>query len=234
MVYLYHNTEVLLMEEVEPEDHHETIILATGCGCCTVEVIQRCRKAAKCEICQSLWIRGLYGKFCTRKRRSGHAADKAILWTLGTSCRDTEHGRALLGESWRLFRMRMDNYTDWSPIFRVVETGSKGGRLHIHFVETAYLEHETVLEAWRSVTGESANVNFSYIYGEGSENSFDDILPYLLKYLLKDGSKYSWLGAFYKAGAGVRPGAVCEHGKTWEFPDFPREWDVCDEQFYNR
>jgi len=126
--------------------------------------------------------------------------------------------------------MWMDNYSDWMPIFRVVETGLTGGRLHIHFIATRFLEHEVVLEAWRSATGEKSNVNFSYI--EGAET--EDILGYLLKYLTKEGSRYSWLGRFYKAGEGERLPQCCEHGRAWEFPDFPREAEVGDANYYNR
>ncbi len=210
---------------------HDTMWLSTRCACCQIEVIVRCPKAANCGICQSLWIKGLYRKFYTRKRRSGDIVEQAILWSLGSSKLDTEHERAALGDSWKRFRMWMDNYSNWKPIFRVVETGSKGGRLHIHFIATRYLDHEVVLEAWRNAIGERANVNFSYIPHSDDTSS---ILNYLLKYLTKETSRYSWLGAFYKAGEGEKIEAVCEHGKSWEFLDFPREWEVGDEQYYYR
>jgi len=214
---------------MEPEEH-ATVILATGCGCCYIEVLCRCPKAAKCGVCQSMWVKGLYSKFYTRKLRSGDNAEQCILWTLGSSKFDTGHERAALGEAWRKFRMWMDNYSDWRPIFRVVETGKKAGRLHIHFVVTWWLDHEVVLEAWRSAVGEAANVNFSYIPGDGTSK----VLGYMLKYLLKDKSKYSWLGSFYKAGEGERKPCVCEHGNRWSFVDDPMEWEPGDEQYYNR
>lgn len=219
------------MDENEEMEGHPTVTLTTGCGCCMIEVLQRCRKADNCGLCQSMWIRGLYRKFYTRKRRSDETVEQAILWTLGTSSDATDDGRALLADSWRLFRMWMDNYSDWKPIFRVVETGAKGGKLHIHFIATRYLEHEVVLEAWRTAIGEKANVNFSYIPGYDGEN----ILGYLLKYLTKEDSKYSWLGTFYKAGEGEKERRFCEHGRPWEFPDFPTgEVGPDDERYYYR
>ncbi len=126
--------------------------------------------------------------------------------------------------------MWMDNYSDWKPIFRVVEKGALGGRLHIHFINSGYLEHDVVLEAWRSAVGETANVNFSYI----PSSSTSKVLGYMLKYLLKDDVKYSWLGTFYKAGEGKREAYVCEHGNRWTFVDIPREWEVGDILYYER
>ncbi len=126
--------------------------------------------------------------------------------------------------------MWMDNYSDWQPVFRVVERGARGSRLHIHFIATNYIEHEVVLEAWRSATGEKGNVNFSYIPSSRTSRIFG----YVLKYILKDKSKYSWMGSFYKAGAGVVVPKVCEHGNRWVFVDDNEKWGVCDEQFYNR
>ncbi len=215
---------------MDMESKHDCFYIATRSACCYRLVIARCPKAAKCDLCQSMWVKGLITSFHTRKLRSGDIVEQAILWSLGSSKRDTGAERAALGHSWELFRTWMNEYSDWKPIFRVVEVGARGKRLHIHFIATSYIDHEVVLEAWRSAVGESANVNFSYIAGTRSE----DILGYLVKYLTKDGCKYSWLGSFYKAGAGERVPALCKHGNSWEFLDIPRPWEVGEEQYYYR
>ncbi len=210
-------------------EDHKIGYLSTGCGCCFKMVVQACRKSEMCGLCRDNWIRGLYAKFHSRKRRQGRFIEVAILWTLGTSFDDTERERGLLRHQWNKFRMWMDNYSKWRPIFRVIEKGGKSGKLHVHFINVEFLDHEQVLTVWRGITGEKSNVNFSYCPGGRTE----DILGYLLKYLTKDDFRYSWMGDFYRVGSGESRRYVCEHGHEWEFVPAWREGPG-DASYYTR
>ncbi len=194
-------------------DDHKLGVITTGEGCCMVMAIRRCPKGDDCMICNDRWVRGLYGRFADRLERSGALIAETVLWTLGTSMDDSLANRAILRKHWNRFRVWMDKHTDWSPIFRVVETGSKAGKLHIHFISTNFIDHEVVLGIWRGFSGENSNVNFSFNPG----GDVHDILRYMIKYLVKDKSRYSWMGFLYEVGKKEVVKKSCEHGLQWEY-----------------
>lgn len=191
-------------------EEHPMIVLRTSDGCGRV-VPRRCPRWRGCPLCEARWIRALYGKFFGRVEQSGVALDRAIMWTLGTSLKDSPENRRILARYWTRFRKHMNKYQQWDPVFRVVEAGSKGKRLHIHLVLVSQTTHAIVLKQWRKITGERSNVNFTAPVHSGHLG----LLRYLLKYLTKQGTRYYWLGALYNAHPEPYDGVVCEHGNHY-------------------
>ena len=210
-------------------EDHTVGYVATGNACCYWMVVRRCRKAANCDYCKNTWKRGLEYKFYLRFRASGVIVRYPVLWTLGTNYDADDDGRGLLREQWNKFRQWMDKHTDWKPIFRVVETGSKGGRLHIHFISIDYIEHELVTSIWRGCTNLKANINFIR-FGDSDLNL---AFQYMLKYLTKDKSLYSWMGPFYNVDVRRTRRKLCEHGNKYEYV-YMREQDWRNESYYIR
>jgi len=213
---------------MELEDHMVGYV-TTGHGCCCWMVVKPCRKADNCDYCRDVWKRGLEYQFYLRYRASGVIVRYPILWTLGTNYDADGDGRRLLREHWNSFRQWMDKNTDWKPIFRVVETGAKGGKLHIHFISIDYIEHELVTSIWRGCTNLKANINFM---------RFDHLdlnrpLQYMLKYLSKGISLYSWMGPFYNVDIKKRKHLICIHGNKYEYIRLLEE-DWRNESYYIR
>ncbi len=132
-----------------------------------------------------------------------------VLWTIGTDLKSDVESRKKLAIFWKYFRARMNKNAKWSPLFRVVEAGSRGGRLHIHFLNNGYLSHKFVIKAWREVTRSNANVNFS-----NKAMSPKYAIRYAAKYLTKDMSKFTFLGAWYGRQENNYDPGYCKHGDT--------------------
>lgn len=160
--------------------------------------------------------------------------EEAILWTVGTNLDDNRHNMEILRDYWRRFSKRMSKLKltgkiYWKPLLRVYEAGSKGGKLHIHYVvqHTGFkLDHGIVLDEWRKITGNNANVNFSrpkvcktcgkinssnkgyqadfckrcrapmFKKTSYSRLSGRKAILYISKYLGKDRKGYYWMGVF--------------------------------------
>ncbi len=138
--------------------------------------------------------------------------EAVIMWTIGTSLVDSPENRKILSSYWKYFRMRMNTRGKWNPIFRVVEAGSKGNRLHIHFLNVGKLLHSDVLTTWRRITREKSNVQFA------KRDETAKPVYYVMKYLTKDKSTYSILGALRKIKFEKREPKVCSnHALPFEY-----------------
>ncbi len=179
---------------------------------CWKYIPQRCPVSEMCFNCsiqrRSVILARLYSKYSeTSKSIQG-----IVLWTLGTDLKNTSEGRKLLSNHWKYFRARMNKLADWNPLFRVVETGSKGRYLHIHYLNNGFMKHADVLRAWREVTGKSTNVNFS------RKNMDPKIaIRYAGKYMTKDASKFSFLGLWYGRKESTYIPEPCIHGDYLNF-----------------
>ena len=81
-------------------------------------------------------------------------------------------------------------------MFRVVESGSKGKRLHLHLLVQGYVHREIVLSEWRRIT----KIPKPHVWLEKIHYKYDYIvrtLWYVSKYVTKETGKYSWMGDFY-------------------------------------
>ena len=171
------------------------------CGCKTIFIPFTCgaRDPHACEYCRIRRSRQFLAKFYQRAEISGIDPKNGYMWTLGTSSKYVREydwdakqyydNVSDVIEPWKLFRKRMNLEGAWSPLVYVVEAGSKGNRLHIHFLNEGVLSHKTVVRTWRSVTKEKSNVNYVKHSNIG----------YLAKYTSKSLIRYHWLGKLYKA-----------------------------------
>lgn len=201
IVFIY-----IILHKVIPMTKREHTVFGLVClGCGKIHyVTERCKRSDSCSRCSALWTRNLYRQFFHRWRQIDDPGE-VVLWTMGTSLMDTEANRTRISRYWTLFRMRMNKHGGWTPLFKVVEAGAKGRRLHVHLMVSGFLDHARVLKAWREVAGESANVNFSSVRSDNVNRH----LSYLCKYLVKQRSTYSWLGPMYHASALKRGGVRC-------------------------
>ncbi len=187
------------------------VVLACQNGCWKY-IPQRCPVLRMCFNCsiyrRRVLLARLYGQYDKTKK----SILSIVLWTLGTDLRNDSQGRSYLASYWKYFRARMNKKAEWSPLFRVVETGSKGFRLHIHFLNNGYLKHKDVLRAWREVTAKKTNVNFS------KKSLAPKIaIRYAAKYLTKDASKFSFLGLWYGRKEKTYIPKPCKHDEYLSF-----------------
>ncbi len=153
----------------------------------------------------------ILAKLYSRYNEPGSKSIRSIvMWTIGTSLKNTDVGRKTLSAYWKYFRARMNKKADWDPLFRVVEIGTKGKRLHIHFLNSGYLLQHDVLTAWREVTRENSNVEFSK-----RDMPAKYAFRYVAKYLSKDASKYTFLGKWYGKRKNLNKSECFEHGESF-------------------
>lgn len=211
------------------------IVLQTKCGNLCSKYIQiKCKLAELCDECVLERRQKIYAKIYYKFENSD--VRKLILWTLGTNWRGND-GYTRLNVAWTKFRKRMYHERGFQPVFRVTETGSKGGFLHIHFLNTGFLKHSRVLFHWRKTTSLlGANVNYS-------SRKSDPIkaINYLMKYMTKHPKKpslnyekvdilaktvkYSWLGEWYKIKFEKLDKFQCKHDYDWSFYNLIERWD---------
>ncbi len=181
---------------------------------CYKYVMLRCPVKAMCINCGKFRKKKIYSMLMQRYSECQETISDIVLWTLGTPHRSNPESRKQLSAYWKYFRARMNKKAEWSPLFRVVETGSRGQRLHIHFINEGYLKHGDVLRAWREVTNNKSNVNYS----KKGNLEGKVALGYVTKYLTKDASKYSFLGKLYKVNLKDREKPTCDrHGHYYEY-----------------
>ncbi len=124
-----------------------------------------------------------------------HIRDVAF-GTLGTNLKDSALNRLQVEEWWQLIRKYLNKNTDWSPLFRVVEKGSKGGYLHIHFLYQNYVNQGWLKVQWARTTKiKDPHVDLRRV--QKKHVNIVHTLWYTTKYVTKESSKYSWLGEFY-------------------------------------
>lgn len=208
--------------------NHDWIALKPFQDNCYKYVVKKHSKSARCLLCMELWTKQFYFKFFYKLDvwSQSNELNELYLWTVGTSLDDTPVNRKRINYFWTKFRARMNKYTSWEPIFKVTERGSTGRKLHIHFLSVNKITHRVVLRHWRQVVREKANVNFS---GYSSVN-VNKALFYLTKYLLKDNSRYSWLGPFYKIHIPKLLPSECAHSFRFQYYTQINNWDGLNEE----
>lgn len=155
-------------------------------------------KDGLCDSCQD-YRRDRFVAMCMRRAQYYHTNTNVQLWTLGTDMKDTKTNKEILYKYWRKFSMRINVYSKrigfkYSPLVYVFESGSKGDRLHIHFLHHGFLSHLFVLNLWRSITRQKSNVNYSAL----DHLSVIVVIWYLAKYVSKSLERYYWLGNWRK------------------------------------
>lgn len=189
-------------------------------NCCAPSYIKvSCKQYDRCVPCANFRRTVIYAKFFDRFNRAYPNLNplksrKFKMWTLGTNFNEIkivgsdvfEKERSdfsRLAKSWKNFRKKLNQHRKRSPnifsgkfIFYVFETG-KAGYHHIHLIADGFLPHYYIRKLWSDSTGiENPNVQFSK-----KEHTMIYAVNYLLKYMIKEGSRYYWLSDLYKAGA---------------------------------
>ncbi len=188
----------------------EYIVLSCSEGCFRY-FVKRCPVSRMCINCGIQRRNVLLARLHSVYNENRKSIRTIVLWTIGTNMQKSPENLKTLSIYWKYFRARMNKGAEWNPLFRVVETGSRGKRLHIHFLNNGFLSHKAVLRAWREVTRQNSNVNFT-----------DKNLPpkyalrYAAKYLTKDASKFTFLGLWYgQKEKYIRDAEDCEHGRSF-------------------
>lgn len=181
----------------------------------------RCKKCYNCKMNRSSKIvaRSM-SKFKQLKVKS------VFLWTFGTSLDDTPSNILKIKSYWRKFTQRfamkkLRKGISYFPLFKVIEAGTKGRKLHIHAIFAKFFEHSPeflksegickkscvhALCTWRQITGENSNVQY-----QGNRYSKPvTAFFYCVKYAVKENSSYSYLGEMLK---------VPFRDKDWKFKD---------------
>lgn len=107
-------------------------------------------------------------------KREVSRGKKLYFGTLGTSSTDYKR---VSGFAQRYFR----GFSGGNQYCYVIEKGSRGGRVHIHYIVNCWEEWEDVLRRWSEITGERhPHVLIKEVYGEAHSAG-----RYLAKYLRK-------------------------------------------------
>ena len=211
-----------------------TVVQAKCENSCSRYYQLKCKLAELCTECVNERRQKLYAKI--RYKFENSNSNSLVLWTLGTNWRGNDNYK-LLQRCWSKFRKSMYHVNGFKPVFRVTEQGSKGGYLHIHFLNTDFLRHSIALRQWSRITKiRDPNVNFS-----DKEGSVDKAINYLMKYMSKGSKttvknresvdilrktiKYSWLGEWYKIKFEKLDAPLCKDGYTYSYYNSVNEWD---------
>lgn len=120
------------------------------CGTHATKRILRCRACDNCIEFKSI----LNQMDITRRveRSALRITKKVVLWTLGTGWENNTWNLKLLRRAWNDFNMYMHNVHGMKMYVRVFEAGSKGGKLHIHFIAPAFnIWHSDAIKQWRRI-----------------------------------------------------------------------------------
>ncbi len=121
------------------------------------------------------------------------------LWTLGTNWEDTEINRMKIKVCYVQWRKLWYKWCKrkkhrYQLLFYVIESGSSGNRLHIHFIAYGYQNWEKMISLWSSVTEiKNPNCHFS---SERKTGNVSKVAFYMAKYLGKESGRrnYYYLG----------------------------------------
>ena len=188
-----------------------------------IHIPYRCTKKERyCSGCRTYRRAVLFAKLMERWQKNAHINEIAF-WTLGTGLIDNAPNRTTIEEYWQLFRKLANKNTEWGPLFRVVESGSKGKRLHLHLLVQGYVHRDIVLKMWRGITG----IEKPHVWLGRVRFEYDNIvrtLWYVSKYVTKEAGRYSWMGDFYgkysKLKAEKQP-----NDPDWKFWMIIEGWD---------
>jgi len=204
----------------------EWIVLKGKCRKNCLKFVQRkCKLNDLCKTCRIDRRDAIYAKLFFKMDKSTVGNDLR-LWTLGTNWRyggTGSYNYKRIQYCWRVLRALYRTNIEWAPVFRVTETGSSGGYLHIHFLQHGFLHHGDLLREWSRITEiKNPNVRFSSKKGDSKK-----AINYLVKYMTKGSFnknksfqsmnfvKYSWLGEWYKIKFDEFDPEQCHHGNGW-------------------
>ncbi len=200
---------------------HQWIVLRTEYDHCIKIFMKRHPKAIGCFDCRQIWTKSFFANFYSRAKIAEADLSSIALWTLGTSLTEGSDNRKTITQYWNRFRASMNKYTNWHPIMKVIEAGSRGNRLHIHFLSSTTIKHHVVLRHWRRITKEKSNVNF-----QKSAHNVNTAINYLIKYIVKTSVRYSWLGKFRGAvNTDQKERVQCEHSMEFKYYNEFGPWD---------
>lgn len=223
-------TSVVEMEMEKSELLCEFSILYMRFWCSDGHDDIRPLRCHKCTNCMQLRKNHFVQQALLRYTENSFKKNELVLWTLGTNLDDTEMNRFWIKLWWKVFRksickLNMLDYEDqsWQPLVYVIEVGSQGGKLHVHFINNGVkLDQIEVKSLWSWITDvENPNASFSRLkecvkcgWTQDYYNSprfclrtrcdstkfkvpdAKKALLYLSKYLSKDKStgNYYWMG----------------------------------------
>ncbi len=185
------------------------------------ETKMRCRK---CEECLNFRKRKWIAKLIKRWEYNGGDVKLVYLWTFGTALSRTDDNIRKIKEDWTLFRKRINSHerrgttgllgSKWKPLVYVIESGTKGNKLHVHCVSWGFLPHEFARTVWDDVTGQKdRNVGYSapkqQWLDSGKYTPFWGMY-YVSKYIGKDTIGWYWMGVMCKKIP--KTIATCLHG----------------------
>lgn len=167
------------------------------------KVYLRCGSCPGCYYQERLRV---MARFIARAEYYG--VSQFFMWTFGTDLELNDVNEKKLKDWWHKLCTRLSTYAKrsngaWSyvPLFRVIEIGSEGKKLHYHVVYGGYMPHDIALNAWRDITGLQANVNFTKNKeGRTMYSAASYVSKYVTKnrILLKSTRSYYWMGKFRK------------------------------------
>lgn len=156
----------------------------------------RCRLYEVCDPCRRWRVRKIVAKALSRYENLQTKPKTVTMWTFGTSVEDTPIGRKEVSLIWKTFTHRLRTNLARRGIkggtginMWTLEAGTKGKRLHIHAIVFGFRPHALYLDAWRSITGEASNVN--YTSRRGKPNG---AFRYIAKYAGKNAGRYYFSG----------------------------------------
>lgn len=133
--------------------------------CSDGHVSTRFFRCKQCEGCEVWRIRSIRAQVFNRIAQNDLKKQEGLLWTFGTNLKYTS-------ENYKVFRRYWTKLVDWIRhtypsfvlYFRVFEAGTKGKRLHVHFVSNIWSKKEDfgrIRRKWSEITSiKSPNVNF--------------------------------------------------------------------------
>lgn len=175
---------------------HEVTGFINPEGTDIVRYVHERHPVGQCAWCDFVRSRSIAREFITRLEMTIPDCENLNMWSLGTSMHDTKFNRKILVKRWAKLRNRLHKRGYSGIVFRVLECGNRG-YIHIHFVAVSFIPHKVVLDAWREICGEKANVHVS---GQKGAQDVKRLTRYLTKYLTKSSSDYRWCGPFYGLG----------------------------------
>jgi hypothetical protein len=149
----------------EPSDLHSFActnpkFMKGWCGTHATTRVLRCRHCEGCIAFKNWKVR----KDIKTRVEEANITKPVLLWTLGTNWKYTPENLDKLRVAWNTFNIYMHKTYGYNMLMRVYEAGSKGGRLHIHFVTYEFqIKHTDARAQWARITGiENPNVRFDH------------------------------------------------------------------------
>ncbi len=130
-----------------------------------------------------------------------------FLWTFGTNWDDTSENRLRLSLAWNKLTTYLSHYYKrpknqgkgwyYFPLYKVIEVGSEGGKLHIHAIFAAPIDWYLVKSRWSKYSGiENPNCMYKEKQSETPIKAFSYVVKYSSKSVGKS-RNWSFMGLFF-------------------------------------